>query len=220
MTQLPFLSLSQVIQNCEEQTSNFIHKRVSDTRYCFELFRRALSERNSDAIRAVYEIYRTLLEKWAFQHPLLDQTNETAEYFGLIAFRSFQFAIRPEKLSKFDDLRQILAYLAACVDTSIKQYVRRFPRDELFKPEQDFGYTVNFEETIGYEKLWEYVCKVLEDEDSILLAHCIYVQQMKPREIVNQYKNIWPDTEAIRVHGQKIKRKLHNDVKLRGWGQQ
>jgi hypothetical protein len=220
MTQISLVSLEQIIRNCEEQTSNFIHKRISDTRYCFELFRRALSDRNNDAINAVYEIYRRLLEKWASQHPLLGHTNETAEYFALAAFRSFQFALRPEKLSKFSELRQILAYLSACVDTSIKQYVRRFPQEELLKPDQDFGYAVNFEEVLEFQKLWEHICKLLDDDDSILLAYCIYVQHMKPKEIVEEYKRIWPNAEVIRVQGQNIKRKLHSDPKLRSWGRQ
>jgi len=218
MEPLGNLSLAQVIQNCEEQTSNFLRKRISDTKFCFELFRRAFAEQNYDAVNAIYEIYRILLEKWANQHPLLPQTNETAEYFGLTAYRSFQFAIRPEKIGRFVDLRQILAYLSACVDTSIKQYVRRFPQDELMQPEQDFGYTPDFEETIQAQKLWEYICKLLDDEQSILLARCMYVYDMKPQEIVEQYEHIWPDTETVRVHGQRIRRKLHGSSGLRGWG--
>src|SRR5258707_6456404 len=179
MDELPDLPLSQVIRNCQEQTLNYIHKRISDTKYCFELFRRALAERNNDALNAVYEIYRSLVEGWAGRHPMLALTNETAEYFALAAFRSFQFAIRPERLSNFADVPQILRYLATCVDTSIKQYVRRFPQDELFQPDQDFGYTPDFEEKIRTQKLWEFICELLEDENSILLAQCFYVYQMK-----------------------------------------
>jgi hypothetical protein len=220
MELLSNLSLTQVIQNCQEQTANFLHKRISDTQYCFELFRRALAERNNDALNAVYEVYRLFLERSAQRHPLLDLTNEIPEYFGLAAFRSFQFAIRPEKFSNFTTLPQILRYLAACVDTSIKQHVRRFQQDELFEPEQDPGYTPDFEEQIRAQKLWDYICEVLEDENSILLAQCVYVYQMKPQEIVEYYPQIWPTANDVRVHAQKIKRKLHNNPRLRGWGQQ
>lgn len=220
MEPLPHLPLTQIIQNCQEQTANFLRKRISDTRYCFELFRRALAERNNDALNAVYEVYRLFLERSAQRHPLLERTNEIPEYFGLAAFRSFQFAIRPEKFSNFTTLPQILRYLAACVDTSIKQHVRRFQQDELFEPEQDPGYTPDFEEQIRAQKLWELIREILEDDSSILLAQCVYVYQMKPLEIVEHYSQLWPTTNHVRVHAQNIKRKLHNNPRLRGWGQQ
>jgi len=78
----PPASLSEVARRCHEETERFFRRLASDTQYCYDLFRRALGQRNGDAFGLLMDNYRTLVEGWVRRHSKFEQTGEEAEIFS------------------------------------------------------------------------------------------------------------------------------------------
>jgi hypothetical protein len=211
------VSLDDLAQRCAEETSKYVRQIENDSRYCFELFRRALVERIPDALARIYEIYQPLLLGWVRRHKQFPLTDETAEYFGTLAFRNFYFAIGGARFSHFDNLAKVLAYLKSCVFTAVAQYARDKKPGDLLPP--DIDVPVRYNPTAGVEadELWQYICSLLPDAHDRLLARCVFILDMKPREIVSQYPDIWLEERKVTVAMQRIRRTLHRDRRLRSW---
>ena len=57
-------SLDELTQRCTSETEKFNRREPSDARFCFELLRRALADRLSDAFTRVYQIYERQVLIW------------------------------------------------------------------------------------------------------------------------------------------------------------
>src|SRR5581483_3770656 len=58
------MSLTALVQHCATQSEHFYRGRAHDTRFAYELFRRALVERDELAWEHVYTHYCPLVEGW------------------------------------------------------------------------------------------------------------------------------------------------------------
>ena len=61
---LPHLTVEDLAHRCAQETDYYFNRKENDPRYCFELFRRAIRERNERALSAVITQYQPLVEKW------------------------------------------------------------------------------------------------------------------------------------------------------------
>src|SRR6266545_4574307 len=124
MSLVDSFSLDDLASQCSEQTEKFSQRQPSDTRYCFELLRRALADGLSDAFTSVYQIYERQVLVWVHSHSGFARSGESADYFVSTAWSTFYFALRGAKFDSFPSLPQVLAYLKLCVHTAIAQYLR------------------------------------------------------------------------------------------------
>jgi DNA-directed RNA polymerase specialized sigma24 family protein len=90
--------------------------RDSDPGY--ELFRRALGERDEQAWAAVYAQYRGLVLSWVRQHPAARLDGDD-DYLANRAFERLWTAIGPERFAGFPTLPAVLRYLKLCVHSVI-----------------------------------------------------------------------------------------------------
>ncbi len=212
-------SVDDLARRCAEETSRFMHREASDSQYCFELFRRALLHGVSEAMTRLYQIYERLVTSWVYHHSRFPATDESADYFVSAAFSSFYFALRGPAFQQFASLAAVLAYLKMCVHTAIAQYMRDQEATPtlLFAEDDDPGYTPDLASDVYADELWKHICRLLPDEQDRQLAHCVFVQHLKPAQIVDAYEGYWKDARAVSVALQRIRRSLRKDEALREW---
>lgn len=207
--------LDSLIEQCSEQTTRYFRKLANDTRYCMELFRRALVDGLDEALQHLRLIYEPLLLRWVYAHPLFPGTGEVAAYFSSEAFVKSYRALHGERFFKFPGLPHIIKYMKSCVHTSIVQYMRDQRPDDLLP--EDFDTPDSRDETAQIEtaQLWAHVASLMQDDDERLLAHCTFVLEMKPREITQLYPAIWPDERSVTVRLYRLRQRLRKDPELR-----
>src|SRR5712691_1394008 len=66
---LQMLSINDLARCCSEETNKFLKQSVSNDRFCLELFRRAIVNRDDDAWACIYQQYSPLVLTWVNQHP-------------------------------------------------------------------------------------------------------------------------------------------------------
>ena len=125
------LSLTDLARICAEETELFFQHRDHDTRYCFELFRRAIRENDQTAWEIIYEQYQSLVTGWVRQHQGFETSGEEAQFFVTGAFAKISSVLTVEKFDKFSDLQSLLSYLKMCVHSVITDYNRTADRASL-----------------------------------------------------------------------------------------
>lgn len=210
------LPLNDLAEHCAEETSKFRRAVENDTRYCYELMRRALNDNVSDALTFIYRIYGPLVQSWVYSHNRFAETGEHAEDFVSSALSTFYFAVRAKKFENFDHLGKLLVYLKLCTQTSISQYFRKQSRIQLesIESESDFGHTPNLGEQVDQEQLWKHIQAVFTDANDLLLIRCYFVYDLKPADISEQYPAIWKTARDVSVNLQRVRRTLRSDSEL------
>ncbi len=209
------LPIHELAQRCAQETENFARRRPSDDQFCFELLRRALQEGSPDAFTRVYQIYERQVIAWVYAHSRFEQTGEEAAYFAGQALSAFYFALRGERFARFPALPQVLSYLKLCVHTAIAQYLRdqqsAAPLDETV----DVAETPDLGMRADAAELWEHICRLLPDARDRHLARCVFVHDLKPRQIVAAYPRQWRDEREVTIATYRIRQTLRRDPDLR-----
>ena len=218
-------SVRDLQKNCQEQTQRYWNKLDFSTVYCYELFRRAFSENNDPSLSCIFEIYRPLVLNWIKKHPLFNQMQLDEDIIIYDSISQFVFAMRQKQFSDFTSIGRILNYFRKCVHTVImlewrKNKVKLISIDEQKVNQHEFqhyeysdGY--NIEQKIIAKEIWTRIEKILNDSNDSLLARLIFIQNMKPQQIVKAYPEFWQTTNDVRVSQQRIKRHIKNDNALK-----
>jgi hypothetical protein len=216
MASLTSLSNEDLAQRCAEETEKFNSRQENNPEFCFELMRRALADQSDEAFTRIYQIYERQVLNWVYSHNRFSQTGESADFFALSAIRTFYFALRGEKFGRFPSLPQVLSYLKMCVHTAIAQYLRDQQPSALTPLDNvsEISHTINLEGGIDAAELWAYVCRLLPDERDRLLARCVFLLDLKPRQIVTEYPTQWRNEREVSVALYRIRRVLRNDAEL------
>ncbi len=214
------LALGNLAQRCQEQTERFSRNELSDDRFCFELLRRALMFDLTDAFAHVYRIYERQVLAWLERDSRLARTHESAEHFANQAMSRFYFALRGPKFARFPTLQSVLAYLKVTTISVVTQFLRDMaPSDDPPVDGQEPGAPdPRLEQRLGAQELWARVCALLPEERDRWLAHCAFVQGMRPREIVRAFPSRWRSEREVTLALYRIRSILRADPGLREWG--
>lgn len=216
MTLLTSLSNDDLAHRCAEETEKFNSRQENNPEFCFELMRRALADESDEAFTRIYQIYERQVLNWVYSHTRFAQTGESADFFASSAIRTFYFALRGEKFERFPSLPQVLSYLKMCVHTAIAQYLRDqqptalTPLDSI----NEVSHTINLDSGIDAAELWAYISRLLPDDRDRLLARCVFLLDLKPRQIVAEHPTLWRNEREVSVALYRIRRVLRNDQEL------
>jgi hypothetical protein len=218
MRNLDQLTVDELARACEQETQKFLRQQESTSVYCFELFRRAFIQHDIYAFTHIYSIYEPQVKSWVRRHTGFARTGEPVEYFVSATMSSFYFAMQHGKFSQFQHLAQALQYLKLCAHTAITGYLRRqdavveTPLDEMLSlASTDTSQT---QEMMAAD-LWAQMCRLIPDKTDQLLMRCVFVEQLKPAEILDAHPNIWESARAVSVALQRIRRILRRDEEIR-----
>ena len=224
-------SLSNLIAQCREQTVRYTQREDYDPAACFEIWRRAIVERDEAAWQAAHEQYGGFVKRWLVQR-LASQPALQFEEEVLIngVFINFFRFVGPEKFSSFHSLPSILAYLKMVCGTIVIDAQRdnqaRYldipldppakqgddsaslsPGERLFSPGDPEKEAADRADRASF---WQGVWQKLPDPADRLLIYLRYVLDMPPREIIQHYPQYFADINGVYRRNKNILWRLRN----------
>lgn len=203
-------------RRCAEETERYAQREAVDPSFCFELLRRAFALGSEEAVALVYQVYERRVLAWVYSHTRFASTGEDAEFFASWAFHNCYRALQGEKFARFPTLAHILAYLKLCVHTAIVHYLRDQGPAAAASIDQIAEPSTPGESGIAVEtaELWASIMRLLPEQRDRLLARCVFVLDLKPRQIVAAFPGVWRDVREVTVAIFRIRQLLRRDPEL------
>ena len=210
------MKLSVLVKKCREQTRLYLKKKKHIMEYCLEIFRRAFKLQCDESLKSIYNTYRPLVSWWVKSHPYTGMLDLPYDNVVLDIISQFVISLRRKTEFYMNSMAEIMSYWKKCAHSVIMKEVRKKQRLEVCIDDINIEGNENpMDERLFSEQLWDHIKKLLDNEDDLLLLRLLYVQNLKPRQIVKHYKDKWSDTNEIRVQQQKIKRHLKKSAVLK-----
>jgi len=217
------LTLAGVAHRCAQETELFFQHQAYDPRYCFELFRRAILERDPRAWQHVYTQYWPLVMSWVDRHPSFAATGEEAQYFVNRAFEKMWLAVTPDRFACFPDLKSLLRYLQMCVHSVVLDQARAawpLPMEVEAEglPSQgcESGLAVENQALAQVQRreLWEQISRRLHNDKERRVLYGSFVLALKPRELCAKFPGTFRDVDEVYSVKQNVLDRLRRDAEL------
>lgn len=223
-TSLRSLTLAGIAHRCGQETERFFGRSDYDPRPCFELFRRALAERNQGAYELLYLQYQPLVASWVERHAGFAALDEEVQYFVNRAFEKLWRAVTPEKFERFADLKSLLSYLKACTASVIIDYARAGKPSVVDEEPADLPAAAQAVE-VGPEEhvmaqaqqqaLWQFIETRLNDHKERAVLYGAFVLGLKPRDLCRKFPTTFADVNDVYRTKQNLVERLRRDKQLR-----
>lgn len=228
MSEFNQASLIGLIERCQQETEKYLRHETYDPRFGFEIWRRAIVERDEAAWENLITLYGSFVRRWLSQRlahfPAL-RYEEDALVNGV--FINFYRFVGPEKFANFHNLSAILQYLKLCCGTIVADAQRDFQarnldisldrdsRGDSPVLEEKIGDAFDMEETMLHSAdratFWRNVWQKLPDPPDRLLVYLRYIQGMPPREIVQLYPQHFGDITTVYRRNKNLLWRLRNN---------
>lgn len=198
---------AQLAAHCQN-----IQPDASHEPFCFELFRRAIIENCSLCWHYLYNQYYPLVRYWISRRVPSD--HDTIDDLTQETFLAFWRFYTPSKLAYARGLQDILSYLKSCAASAIAQARRKADRRFLeaqLMNEQTVDASLSVQsaeitvlEQIAAQNLWAVVEACCNDERDRLVVRFILLAGLKPRHLVAQFPDLFPEVSEV----YRVKRNL------------
>jgi hypothetical protein len=218
------LPLVELARRCREETLRFLRGDVRDDTYCFEIFKRAVVQRDDDAWSAIMEQYRGIVLAYVSQHTSARLFREPDDYWINRAFQRFWSAVSPDRFDRFPDLPALLKYLKLCVHSVLMDEVRARRASSATSlddvPESAPSETDAERRVISRlssEQLWAAIARELQSEAEQKVAYFSFARDLKPAEIARRHPSLFRDVaDVYRVKRNLIER-LRRSAEIRAF---
>jgi len=167
----------------------------------YELFRRAIVERDEQAWIESATRYRPLLAAWASRCSASAALTESFDDLADQAFARAWSALSPERFASFPTLAALLAYMRACVTTTVIDHARsEFSRDriemsiqgdEVATPEQLII------DQFQRQEVWRLVETAVASEQERVVLRETFLYDLPPRAILRRHPDLFANAHAI-----------------------
>ena len=216
-------SLKELSDSCAQETKRYFLGQPHDPRACYELFRRAIVQRDESAWAVIYQQYQPLVASWVRANQSFYHSGEELQYFVNRAFEKMWNYIPARKFRRFSDLNSLLRYLKMCVASAIIDHTRVHSKLQL--EELAEASPVNTLDPHGLalealviqrsqaEELWQLLKSLASSKKEARLLYGIYVLGLKPREILQSYPEEFKNVQEIyRVKENLLERLSRNQA--------
>jgi DNA-directed RNA polymerase specialized sigma24 family protein len=216
------MDLSTLMRRCAAESERFYRGQQHDTRYSYELFRRALVDRNEAAWEQLFQHYSGLVEGWVRRNGAFTSSGESSEYFVVGAFIKFWRAISPERFASFPSLASLLHYLQLCATSVVIDSVRSQSWAEMV-PEDTIHQTHTAqsspdEEAVGRvyrEEFWKLIDAQLNGEMERVVVYCSFVLGLTPRAIFSKRGDLFNSVNDVYNVKRNVLGRLGRNTQLR-----
>ena len=218
------MSVAELAQNCSRETDLYYAHHDYDSSYCFELFGRAIRNKDERALECVILQYQPLVarwvDRWMAKHPDFSLANEEEQDFIAQAFERFWISFTPIKLEKSQGLAAVLRYLQMCVNGAIMDTWRKLrriqleqePRDE----EQEYSESeATPEDLFQKDEFWQLIKKKSKDPKEYTVVYASFCLGLSPREILEEYPGMFSDVKEIYQHKANLLNRLDRDDEIK-----
>jgi DNA-directed RNA polymerase specialized sigma24 family protein len=221
-TDLTRLSVHALARHCADESRSFYRHEEHDPRPAYELFRRALVERDEIAWEYIYQQYLPLVEHWVRRTGAFTNTGESSDYFVSAAFARFWRAIPAARFGNFPNLAALLNYLRRCASCVVIDSIRAHSYNELV-PESTVEHQLSTmhgaadeaSERIDRMEFWGQVTALLNTEAERALVHCSFVLGMKPGAIFEQRPDLFASIDEVYTLKRNVLTRLRRCAELK-----
>jgi len=219
---LAAMDLSALMQHCVIESERFYRGQQHDTRFSYELFRRALVERDEAAWEQLYLHYSGLVEGWIRRCSAFANTGESSEYFVVGAFAKFWRALSPERFAAFPTLASLLQYLQLCATSVVIDSVRAqswsgslleettaLERDPATAPDEE---AMN---RLDREEFWRFIDTQLQSEIERVVVYSSFVLGLTPRAIYARRPDLFDTVNDVYNVKRNVLGRLSRNQQLR-----
>ncbi|MEF3275765.1 MAG: sigma-70 family RNA polymerase sigma factor [Chloroflexus sp.] len=193
-TGIAALQIEELVRRCSIESERFYRGQAHDSRYSYELFRRALVERDEMAWNYLFQHYSPLVESWIRRSGAFVSSGESSEYFVVGAFTKFWRAVTPERFASFPNLASLLQYLQLCASSVVIDTVRAqswaevMPEDRInHQRTQPAAPDEEAMQRIDQQEFWRFIDSQLHNESERVVVYGSFVLGMTPRAIFERY---------------------------------
>lgn len=217
------MPLDALAERCKEETDRYSERKVHDTQYCFELFRRAVYQKDKSIWNTIVENYNKTVTGWVVRHYGFSSSGMDAQAFADQAFEKIIHTITADKFGRFSSLEAVLGYLKLCVHSVIVDFMRSADYSNLSAwedmSEMEAAKDPSPEEkTIEQSErrtLWELLESRLNDRKERLVIECSFVFDLKPQQILDEFRAEFSDIDEIYRVKQNVISRLRRDAEFR-----
>jgi hypothetical protein len=212
------MSLVALTECSMREMGRYRRKESSDDRYCLEILRRAVMQRDNDAWVVLQRQFSDNVRLWLGGHSHRDLAlrYEGDQTYIDDTFRRFWQAVSDQSLS-FSTIASALSYLKLCLHCAIMDTLRAFARVNVERM-PDYGHPdePQFEDHYHENELWETIKSILPGEREQRVAYLHFHCNLKPREIIRYCPGEFQNEEEIyRLKRNIMERILRNVDKIR-----
>jgi hypothetical protein len=167
----------------------------------YELFRRAIVERDEQAWAAIYTHYRLLMISWA-RHASA-RTSPTGQYEDIAdrALARAWSALSADQFTQFPSLAALLGYLRACVGAAVIDAARAEATRARAYQRLELPAAATPEELVlgaqSRDELWRLLNELVSTEHERIILIESLVLGLPPRTILERHQDCFADVPAI-----------------------
>jgi DNA-directed RNA polymerase specialized sigma24 family protein len=185
----------------------------------YDLFRRAVVERDADAWATIAKRYRHLLISWALRCPAAQGTGEFYEDLADRALARAWAALSPERFAAFPSLASLLAYLRTCVAAAAIDAARAQATHERVVHHIEQADPMPLEhvvlEPLDRAEVWQLVTNLVKTEAERVVLVERFVLDLPPRVILARHPALFVDVGVIYTAIRNLCERLRRNPNLR-----
>jgi DNA-directed RNA polymerase specialized sigma24 family protein len=185
----------------------------------YELFRRAIVDRDEQAWAESTARYRPLLAAWAGRCSAGAIVAESYDDLADQAFARAWSALSPERFANFPTLAALLAYLRACVTTTVIDYARSELSHERVEQALEAEEVATPEQLImdqfQRQEVWRIAEAAAASEQERVVLRETFVYDLPPRAILRRHPELFSDAHTIYTTKRNLFDRLQRCPELR-----
>jgi len=185
----------------------------------YDLFRRAIVERDEDAWAETAARYRPLLAAWASR---CSASATIAEQYGDLADQAFArawSALSPARFAAFPNLAALMGYLRACVTSTVIDYARSELSRERAETAIEAGEADTPEQIVmeqfDRQEVWRIAEQVSTSEQERVALRESFIYDLRPRAILMRHPDLFDDVMEIYAVKRNVLERLKRCAELR-----
>lgn len=216
------MDLSLLQRHCQIESDRFFRGQPHDTRFAYELFRRALVERCEAAWEMLFYQYRALVESWVRRSSAFSSTGESSDYFVGAVFARFWQAITPERFASFPTLGSLLHYLQMCASCVVIDCARAQSWAEVIPEALTRGFDCMIDapdeeaiDRVSREEFWYSINALLAGDAERCVIYHSFIMERKPGEIYEMRRDLFESVTEVYNVKRNILGRLSRNRELR-----
>jgi hypothetical protein len=218
------MPLAALAAHCREETDKFLRRETTHDIYCFEIFRRAIFDRDESAWGAVFAQYRGMVLSWVRRHPVATQTREDDDYWVNRTFDRFWTAVGPERFGAFPGMAALLRYLKLCTHSVLLDDVRGRGAARSESLDDRVAESIETPDVadaaigqLAGGDLWDVILTEVQDEAERRVAYDCFVLDLKPREVQARHPQLYGSVDDVYRIKRNVLDRLRRNLQIRGF---
>jgi DNA-directed RNA polymerase specialized sigma24 family protein len=217
----PRLTAAEVCRRCEDETLRYRRGVAYDDRYCFEMIRRAIAERDDACWEGLQSVYGEQVRVWCRRRaadPHLD-----ADELVALAWEKFFINFTAEKFGMAGGSATVLRYLKMCAQSAVidalraRSVVSSLDADPSEPPDTAPAVADAEAARATTAELWRVVSAALRGDQERVLVQLMYAIGLKSAEIQAQRPDLFPAIGDVYRVTRNLHDRLARSVELRAW---